>query len=39
MGKMKLVELSHPFGADMPVWPYFAKPVLTLCTTCQNQVF
>jgi kynurenine formamidase len=26
MGKLKLVELSHPFGADMPVWPYFAKP-------------
>ena len=26
MGKLKLVDLSHPFGADMPVWPYFAKP-------------
>lgn len=26
MGKKVLVDLSHPFGADMPVWPYFAKP-------------
>lgn len=26
MGKKVLVDLSHPFSADMPVWPYFAKP-------------
>jgi kynurenine formamidase len=26
MGKKVLVELSHPFGADMPLWPYFSKP-------------
>lgn len=26
MGKKVLVDLSHPFAADMPVWPYFAKP-------------
>lgn len=26
MGKKVLVDLSHPFGADMPVWPYFRKP-------------
>jgi kynurenine formamidase len=24
MGKMKLVDLSHPFGAGSPLWPYFA---------------
>jgi len=26
VGKKVLVDLSHPFCADMPVWPYFAKP-------------
>jgi kynurenine formamidase len=26
MGKKVLVDLSHPFHADIPVWPYFAKP-------------
>ena len=26
MGKKVLVDLSHPFGADMPMWPYFRKP-------------
>ncbi len=26
MGKMKMVDLSHPFFGDMPLWPYFAKP-------------
>ncbi len=26
MGKKILVDLSHPFSADIPVWPYFAKP-------------
>jgi kynurenine formamidase len=26
MGKMVFVDLSHPFGADMPLWPYFRKP-------------
>ncbi len=28
MGKKVLVDLSHPFGADMPVWPYFKKPAI-----------
>ena len=28
MGKKVLVELSHPFGADMPLWPYFSKPMI-----------
>jgi len=23
MGKMRLVDLSHPFGAGCPLWPYF----------------
>lgn len=23
MGKMKLVDLSHPFGDKCPLWPYF----------------
>src|ERR1035441_1351709 len=23
MGKMKLVDLSHPFGSGVPLWPYF----------------
>jgi len=27
MGK-KFVDLSHPFGADIPLWPYFSKPVV-----------
>lgn len=26
MGKKVCVDLSHPFSADIPVWPYFAKP-------------
>ncbi|MGB0664088.1 MAG: cyclase family protein [Pontibacterium sp.] len=26
MGKKVLVDLSHPFGPNMPVWPYFKKP-------------
>jgi kynurenine formamidase len=26
MGKMKMVDLSHPFFGDMPLWPYFSKP-------------
>jgi kynurenine formamidase len=28
MGKRIFVDLSHPFGADMPLWPYFTKPVI-----------
>ncbi len=27
MGKV-FVDLSHPFGADVPLWPYFQKPVI-----------
>jgi len=27
MGKV-FVDLSHPFGADIPLWPYFTKPVV-----------
>src|ERR1019366_8919955 len=23
MGKMKLVDLSHPFGSGVPLWPFF----------------
>lgn len=26
MEKKVLIDLSHPFHADIPVWPYFAKP-------------
>ncbi len=26
MGKKVLVDLSHPFGANIPLWPYFTKP-------------
>lgn len=26
MSKKILVDLTHPFSADIPVWPYFAKP-------------
>ena len=26
MGKKVFVDLTHPFHADIPVWPYFAKP-------------
>ena len=26
MAKKVLVDLTHPFHADIPVWPYFAKP-------------
>ena len=28
MGKKVFVDLSHPFGADIPLWPYFEKPVI-----------
>jgi len=28
MGKRVFVDLSHPFGADIPLWPYFVKPVI-----------
>jgi kynurenine formamidase len=28
MGKKVFVDLSHPFGADIPLWPYFQKPVI-----------
>jgi kynurenine formamidase len=28
MGKKVFVDLSHPFGADIPLWPYFNKPVI-----------
>ncbi|MCL2578638.1 MAG: cyclase family protein [Oscillospiraceae bacterium] len=28
MGKKVFVDLSHPFSADIPRWPYFAKPVI-----------
>ena len=26
MGKKIFVDLTHPFSADIPLWPYFAKP-------------
>ena len=26
MGKKVLVDLTHPFSADIPLWPYFEKP-------------
>ncbi len=26
MGKKVVVDLTHPFSADIPLWPYFAKP-------------
>lgn len=28
MGKKVFVDLSHPFSADIPRWPYFVKPVI-----------
>ena len=28
MGKMVYVDLTHPFGAEIPRWPYFDKPVI-----------
>ncbi len=28
MGKKVFVDLTHPFSADTPRWPYFAKPVI-----------
>ena len=28
MGKKVFVDLTHPFSADIPRWPYFAKPVI-----------
>ena len=31
MGKV-LVDLSHPFGADIPLCPYFQKPVIDTWT-------
>lgn len=26
MGNKVMIDLTHPFHADIPVWPYFAKP-------------
>jgi len=28
MGKKVFVSLSHPFGAEIPRWPYFDKPII-----------
>ena len=28
MGKKVYVDLTHPFGAEIPRWPYFDKPVI-----------
>ena len=28
MGKKVLVDLTHPFSAEIPRWPYFVKPVI-----------
>ena len=28
MGNMVYVDLTHPFGAEIPRWPYFDKPVI-----------
>ena len=28
MGKKVWVDLTHPFGAETPRWPYFDKPVI-----------
>ena len=28
MGKKVFVDLTHPFSADIPRWPYFDKPVI-----------
>ncbi len=29
MGKKIFVDLTHPFGAEIPRWPYFDKPHIT----------
>ena len=34
MGNKVFIDLSHPFGADIPLWPYFSKPVID---TMHNQ--
>ena len=28
MGKKVWVDLTHPFSAETPRWPYFDKPVI-----------
>ena len=28
MGKKVMIDLTHPFSADIPRWPYFVKPVI-----------
>ena len=28
MGKKVWVDLTHPFSAEIPRWPYFVKPVI-----------
>lgn len=28
MAKKVMIDLTHPFSADIPRWPYFAKPVI-----------
>ena len=29
MGKKVYVDLTHPFSAEIPRWPYFDKPEIT----------
>ena len=33
MGKMVYVDLTHPFSAEIPRWPYFDKPVTVIADT------
>ena len=28
MSKKVYVDLTHPFGAEIPRWPYFDKPLI-----------
>ena len=28
MGKKVFIDLTHPFSADIPRWPYFDKPLI-----------
>ena len=36
MGKV-YVDLAHPFGAEIPRWPYFDKPLIDNTHTIYKQ--
>ncbi|MFQ9703921.1 MAG: hypothetical protein ACLR0U_21000 [Enterocloster clostridioformis] len=38
MGKKVFIDLTHPFSADIPRWPYFDKPLIDNAHTMAREV-